>query len=290
MICELQKDAYSNAIALAGALKDHGTAQAVLAGTRPGTVIANRKSDPTALFVIAPDDQFAWGYLIGCSPTDAVTQELRDWFFENYCPEHGIGLAFLIVDAEDGDPIVGPFLQPRDLIRDRRAYYAHCGSSEEERKTIPADYDIREINEDLFSSGIEIPPQMLEYLEGTFGSRDAFLSQGFGSAAVRNNEAVSWCLTDSVLDHRAEISAETVESHQQKGLACAAISSVLETARHRGVTQIGGHCHPSHAAAVKTALKAGFEQQNDYVLYPVYVDLAEHAQLVDILANNAAND
>ena len=284
MIHVLQPRAYPSVALLAAGLRDQGMAQAILAGSRPGLVLANHEAKPTSLFIVAPEGEFSWTYVAGDPSDDAFNSEIRRWFFQTCCPENGIDFSFLAADSDDWDASVAAILAPRKPIRDRRLYYTSPQLPREWQDSVPEGYEIRRLNRDLFSSDVRIPTKVGEWLESNFGSREAFLRHGgLGAIATHEGEVVSWCLTDSVVGDRADIGVETVEPHQRKGLAYATTCLVLESALERGIRRVGWHCHAINVPSVKTATRAGFELQYEYVLYFFYVDLAKHEKLVEFV-------
>ena len=285
---ELTHSEYPLVISLAEGLKDQRMAQAILAGTRPGVVLANSKTEPVSLFIVAPEGKLAWTYLAGDPNDDAFNKAIRDWFIDVYCPEEGIAFAFLAVDSNDWDPSVVSILTPREPIRDRRLHYTNPPQPGEWRGSIPEGYEIRRLDRETLSTGIQMHEKVLEWLDNNFGSQEAFLGNGLGAIAIHKGEVVAWCLADSVVGNQADIGVETEEAHQRKGLAYATTCLVLEIALERGIHHLGWHCHAINIPSVKTAVKAGFEIQSEYVLYAMYIDIAKHSQLVEIVAKETS--
>ncbi|MBU1049430.1 GNAT family N-acetyltransferase [Candidatus Bipolaricaulota bacterium] len=284
MIHELRLEDYRGLRPLADGLKDQGMAQAVLAGTRPGIVIANCAMTPTSLFIVAPEGAFAWTYLAGDPSDGAFHAGIRDWFFNQFCPAKAIAFTFLAADSNDWDSSIVSILAPREPIRDRRLHYTNPSQSRAWRDSLPEGYEIRQLDRETLSSPIHVHETVLEWLDHNFGSQAAFLEHGLGAVAIYENEVVAWCLADSVVGDRADIGVETEEAHQRKGLAYATTCLVLEKARDHGINHVGWHCHAINTPSVKTATKVGFRFQSEYVLYPMYIDVGKHSQLVKIVA------
>ncbi len=274
---------------LADKLIDHGMAQAVLAGTRPGLVITNSKTTPTAMLIIAPEGAVAWTYLAGDPNDAAFNADIHDWFFNRFCSETGVVFTFLAADSSAWDPSIVSMLAPRKPIRDRRLHYTNPSHPRKWRESVPKGYGIRRLDRQALSTGVHMHEKVLEWLRSNFGSLDAFLEHGFGAVAICRDEIVAWCLADSVVENRADIGVETEEAHQRKGLAYATTCLAVEIARERGIGHLGWHCHAINTPSVKTATKARFELHSEYVLYPMYIDIAQHAQLTDLVAHEGAD-
>ena len=72
---------------LAAGLSNQGMALSVLAGVRPGIVVADSAMAPTAFCVGAPEGGFAWTYFAGDATNRAFLRALHSWIFE----EKGLG-------------------------------------------------------------------------------------------------------------------------------------------------------------------------------------------------------
>lgn len=83
MVQMLKPSEYGRCAASASGLQDQCMALAVLEGTRPGIVLANNDVDPSAVFIAAPEDGFAWTYLAGDPSDTTFGMELRRWWSMN---------------------------------------------------------------------------------------------------------------------------------------------------------------------------------------------------------------
>ena len=283
MIQLLESADYARVKRLVSELQDQSMALAVLDGTRPGIVLANSKVDPAAVFIAALEGSFAWTYLAGCTDDSTFNQDLNRWLFDEHSLGSDVAFSFLVCDNASWALALAAILRPRAVIPDRRLLYTCIQRPEPWHSAIPAGYSISSLDQDLFDSDVEIPEKVSQWFDHNFGSRAAFLSRGFGAAAVHDDQVVAWSFADSVVGDRADIGVETDEAHQRKGLAYCTTCLTLEQAFDRGLRQIGWHCHLINVPSVKTAEKAGFQLQREYPAYAVHFDVEKHAGLANVI-------
>ena len=290
----LKPHEYSTIEGLSVSLHDQGMALSVLAGVRPGVVVANHGKSPTTLLIAAPEGSFAWTYLAG-DPCDRVfRKELSAWLFD----ERGLGLdvafSFLACDRPEWEDTLSEILSPRTVIPDRRLHYECMSRPADWRNTVPDGYRIADVDQALLDSDADMHPRISQWMAANFGSTAGFLEHGVGAVAVHEDKIVGWILADSFVDGLSDIGGEIEEAHRRKGLARAATCRTLELALDRGAERIGWHCHAINVPSVKTAEAAGFGLKYAYTVYPIHFDPEKHEKLVGIIvgeyveAGNAA--
>ena len=284
MLTAIDPGSYASVRPVADGLHHHGMPLAVLAGMRPGMVLANDPDRPSALFIGAPEGRFAWTYFAGDASDQAFRDDVAKWLFE----ENGLGeepaFLFMASDSPDWDGVIRSFIDPRPAVPDLRINYVTAQRPAPWQNAVPEGYEIRPIDAALMASGIPLHDKLRDWFNANFGSVEGFLERGVGAVAVHDGAIVAWCLADSVVEGLADIGVETEPDHQRKGLAYACTCQTIETALDRGIERIGWHCHAINEPSVRTAEKAGFQEASRYLVYPVYIDVERHGRLMDVIA------
>ena len=282
----LPPDHYGLVSGLAKGLSDQGMALSILEGIRPGFVVVNDLSAPTALFMAAPEGGFAWTYLAGDSSDRPFLERLGAWVFDEKGLGEDVVFTFLTTDASAWEEMLPVFFGPRMVVPDERLHYeARSLPATSWRDRIPEDFDIVDVDRALLDSGIEVHPTVSEWFTNNFGSPEGFLEHGVGAVAVLQGKVVGWILADSFVGGLSDIGGEVVEEHRRKGLAFAATCRTVELALDKGAERVGWHCHAINLPSIKTAEAAGFEFKHSYTIYPVQFDPEKHGKLVDIIVD-----
>ena len=284
MLTTIDPSSYASVRPVADGLHHHGMPLAVLAEMRPGVVLANDLDHPTALFIGAPEGRFAWTYFAGDAGDQSFRDDVARWLFK----ENGLGeeaaFLFMASDSPDWDRVIRSFLAPRPAVPDLRINYVTTQRPAPWRDAVTEGYEIRPIDTAFMASGIPLHEKLRDWFAANFGSVGGFLEHGVGAVAVQNGAIVAWCLADSVVEGLADVGVETEPDHQRKGLAYACTCQTIETALDLGIERIGWHCHSINEPSVRTAEKAGFQEESRYLVYPVYIDAERHGRLMDVIA------
>ncbi len=98
-------------------------------------------------------------------------------------------------------------------------------------------------------------------------SCEAFLDTGIGYAVLHDGVVVSHCLPDCVMGNRAEVGVGTDDGFRRLGLGRAAASAAVNACLHRGIADVGWHCHASNAGSIGIAEAVGMRRQLEYFAY-----------------------
>ncbi|MGW0231390.1 GNAT family N-acetyltransferase [Actinopolymorpha singaporensis] len=112
-----------------------------------------------------------------------------------------------------------------------------------------------------------VPGHLRRWMEGNWGSKDRFLSHGFGAVALHGDAVASWSLADCVVGNRAEIGIHTAPEHRRRGLASQVAGAAVTLAFDQGVTEVGWHCNDDNLGSYRTAESVGFTLQRLYHLF-----------------------
>lgn len=276
---------YEQIRSLASGLQDQGMAQAVLQKARPGLVMTDDQSNPSALLIAAPEGAFAWTYLAGAPDSPQFLRDLNQWIFGEKGLGKNVEFSFLVCDRDLWEPSLATILKPRAVVSDRRLHYSAHHQVVGWEAAIPAGYRIVPIDQALISSGIALPAKVTEWITSNFVSKELFLEQGLGSVAIHDGKIVAWCLPDSVSGTGTDVGVETLEDHRRKGLAYCTTCQTLDQAFEKELSSVGWHCHVINTGSVKTAEKAGFELQYEYPAYVVHFDEEKHAKLAKMIGD-----
>lgn len=105
-----------------------------------------------------------------------------------------------------------------------------------------------------------------------WGSRENFLTRGFGfvTKALDRHEIVSWSLCDCVGDDACEIGIRTHTEFRQQGLATLRTAEVVDHVFTKNLRLVGWHCNIDNTVSQRTALRAGFAFERNYVTFVCY--------------------
>ena len=128
-------------------------------------------------------------------------------------------------------------------------------------KEIPEGYELKEIDEDLFSriEGRVVPRNF-------WSSSEEFLTKGKGYCLVKNGEAAAVAFSAACSSRQIDIGIETREAHRRKGLAAIAARKMAEYVLSIGKEPVWD-CNVTNAGSRATAERVGFEVVSQYAHY-----------------------
>ncbi len=128
---------------------------------------------------------------------------------------------------------------------------------------IPAaeEADIRLISAGMAS--LEHFDMIVEEVESTMGSLEAFLSLGFGAALVIKDRVCGFCTAEYVSGKECAIGIAVEEPFRRQGHAARMTALFLRECAKRGLTPFW-ECWKNNIPSVRTAERAGFELLAEY--------------------------
>ena len=241
---------------LVAGLSHQLSANAVLAGQMPGDVFVDDAARPTAALVQSPEGWFVAGdpgntrFVAGLRDrvTSALDAGARDFVLD-------FGAAAWAAHAHELAP-------ESTCITVARRHYVFSGLKSPTAQP-PAGYRLEPLTPTLLDR-CQVPDHVHGWISSNWGSVDAFVTRGFGAAAVRGSTVVSWSLADCVTAGRAEIGIHTAPEHRRRGLAAAVAATAVALALDRGLTDVGWHCNDDNVGSYRTAETVGFALERRY--------------------------
>jgi len=142
--------------------------------------------------------------------------------------------------------------------------YHYPNPSEQAIKSING-FDVVNIDRSFFNSSYQNSEMVLETIEQTWNSTDAFLKSGFGTAVIHvsDSSVAAFCVTEHVTKTSAEFSIETMPEFQQKGLATLAGANMLSLCSQQSKDAYW-YCTPDNKASMHLAEKLGFKHKSSF--------------------------
>ncbi len=239
--------------------------QAVIQGGNPGRVFVDDLQKPAAALVWMP-----FGYLfLGGDPMNPVVENRLPAVLTNrLIPEsHAVGNRgfVLMVDRETWEPRLDAVTGSRSLVKTyRRPFRFNAMRFEQWRnwkERVPQGFSIRRIDETLLQN-----PDLQAEIRSTWSHPGDFLRKGFGFAALRGSELVSYCHTVCVSLNAVEVSVRTLQDHWRQGLASLVTAAFLEHCLKVG-KRPNWECWWDNQPSIALGGRMGFDPMEDYPVY-----------------------
>jgi len=239
---------------------------AVLAGTCPGRVLVDDPQRPSAGCVLTPEVLC----VAGDAGNDEFCSSLGEWLQNPQAlgmPAWHVVMVFPSPRwAEQLDRIAGDY----PVARLARRHYLCDGPDGLPDLPKPDGAVLRRIDHEFLDDDSLVKPQHIEnWIRSNWRSRADFLESGFGVATVCGNQVAAWSIADCVVDGVCEIGIHTAPDWRRKGLGSFTANSAVRLAFSLGLESVGWHCHETNVASSRTAGKAGFTLEREYVEYTI---------------------
>ena len=247
----------------------------ILDGLTPGYVFADDPAAPSTAFIGYEDHLF----LAGKPNVTDFNRGLRTYLMDTLFPEaQAAGQIIFILqsDSKEWDQPVEDLLAGRYPILWMRQYYEAASLLAEPEAYLQPEFCLRPVDGELLSHPhLENIDELREELCSERPSVEDFLKKSFGFCIQREDEIVSWCLSEYNTGDRCEVGIATREQYQRRGLGTAAALALVKQALAQGYHRIGWHCWKSNLPSAGLAQKAGFAYVEDYPVSACFLNLAE---------------
>ncbi len=280
MLDEVSGDAYEAVRPLFAGLERHLIVDAVLEGLSPGRVYVDDPARPRAAFLSSPE-----GHFLGGDPGDgAFARELHRLIFDTLFDGDAGSAAgdrldslYVVCSSESWVPHLTTIMAGRTPLAEERLYYEFVRPRIDWRAALPDDIALRQVDAALLArTDLQNHAAVAGWVEGNWGTVDAFLARGVGCCLVHGDAIASWSLADCAVGARCEIGIETNPAYRRRGLATLVTAATVETCLARGLSRIGWHCWERNLGSRGVAERVGFARSAAYTMYWCLADEARH--------------
>jgi RimJ/RimL family protein N-acetyltransferase len=211
-------------------------------------------------------------YLVGRPDGERACGELNTLFTGTIAPQalsRGVNGFVLHCHSDDWQPVIEAALAPYKPTRYPRHYYELTAPPDPSwRERLPAGYTLRRVDEALLANEALVHHgRLAAEVVSEGGTTEDFLRQRFGFCLLQDDELAGWCLSEFNSDQRCEVGIETIETHQRQGVATSVGHALAEHAFAHGLRAIGWHCWAGNTPSIATALRLGYQKQQEYAIY-----------------------
>jgi len=280
MIRELKKRDYEKVRPLFEELEWNLITSAVIEGTSPGRVYADRVEGPRTAFMCTVEGY----YLAGHYDNDEFNTSLNKIIFERIFVgdtvrrgETDVAIGFHPDSWKEKMPII---FQGRIPLTTARRHYV-CTESKVDHwmDHVPKGVQVQRIDEKLLRTPqLEIPEHVTGWMKTNWGSISDFMEKGFGFCTLHDKRIVSWSIADCVSGKACEIGIHTREDYRRQGLATLTVAAAVDYFLSSGFRQVGWHCDEYNLGSIGVAEKVGFKLERKYIQYYACANEAHHLE------------
>jgi len=280
MIHELNKRVYERVRPLFEELKWNLITSAVIEGTSPGRVYADRVKDPRTAFMCTVEGY----YLAGYDNNEEFNTSLNKLIFERLFvgdtvrrDETDVAMGFHPDSWKERMPII--FQGRIPLITARRHYVCTELKVDHWNDHVPRGFQVQRIDEKLLRTPqLKIPEHVTGWMKTNWSSISDFMKKGFGFCTLHDKRIVSWSLADCVSGNACEIGIHTHEDYRRQGLATLTAAATVDHALSSGFREVGWHCDEYNIGSIGVAERVGFELERKYIQYYACGNEAHHLE------------
>jgi RimJ/RimL family protein N-acetyltransferase len=280
MIHELKKRNCEKVRPLFKELEWNLITNAVIEGTSPGRVYADRVKDPRTAFMCTVEGY----YLAGYDNNDEFNTSLNKLIFAKIFAgdtvrrdETDVAIGFHPDSWKEKMSVIFQGRVP--LTTARRHYVCTELKVAHWRDHVPKDFQVHRIDEKLLRTPhLEIPEHVAGWLKTNWGSISDFMKKGFGFCTLHDKRIVSWSIADCVSGNACEIGIHTREDYRRQGLATLTAAATVDHALSSGFKHVGWHCNEYNFGSIGVAEKVGFKLERKYIQYYACANGAHHLE------------
>ncbi len=242
----------------------------VVAGNNSGRVWVDDPADP-GLAIVWSDGLQDFYFMGSCIDSTNIGQlkSFIDGPLINFLKAKRLNYFEFSSDREELYPDIFKILSDREIESNLQfVYKSKPGSQRDGSITFPESYYLHYIDRSFISSitndlTVKNPEFLIEYINQFWGSKENFLNLGYGTAAVYENEIVSFTITSALYRQTFSLGVETLKQHRRKGLAAALAKVLQETLYAKGFS-VWWDCMDTNTASQKTAESTGLIFDHNY--------------------------
>ncbi|MEK8213434.1 GNAT family N-acetyltransferase [Paenibacillus sp. FSL L8-0463] len=239
----------------------------VLNGEMPGEVKVNSAEHPDAVLIETSETILLAGNAGDTDFNKEITGELDFW--NNVTPD----------SAEWRDKI--PAIHPNRFIREYTRYKYSLSSREfiHPELSLPEGYVMEPVNlKDLKQQNYGNADRILEWAQA-WGSEERFEEGGCGCYIRKENQIVSWSLSDCSAGDVIAVGIHTDALFRKLGLAKKVVAGVVQLCFDKGYNRVEWLCVSSNAGSRAIAEGLGFKKENEYASFSSYPPIENQRDL-----------
>lgn len=237
----------------------------VLEDSMEGRVWGNNLERPS--FAVVWNEYQKGFQLMGAALEKSEYDNLRS-FFESeifqLLQEKDINYFECGADSDELANVLLEIFKDKDMDSAQQKVFA-LKQPPKEGKKVNDIYEIVAIDNSFFEREFDNIQYVKEEIESTWRSRDAYLKNGYGYAAVINNHIVSRALITCLYRRHDNVGVDTITEHRKKGISTLLVYKTLLEADKRNRMCIWD-CTEDNVASERTARKVGFELERTYTI------------------------
>jgi RimJ/RimL family protein N-acetyltransferase len=278
MIHELKKRDYQKIKPLFKELGWNLITSAVIEGTTPGRVYADRAEDPRTAFMCTVEGYYLAGYDNNDEFNTSLNKLILGSIFAGDTvrrDETDVAIGFHPGSWKEKMPTI--FQGRIPLTTARRHYICTELKADRWQDHVPKGFKVQRIDEKLLQTAqLEIPEHVTGWMKTNWGSISDFMKKGFGFCTLHDKRIVSWSIADCISGNACEIGIHTREDYRRQGLATLTAAAAVDYSLSSGFRQVGWHCHEYNLGSIGVAEKVGFKLERKYIQYYACANEAHH--------------
>ncbi len=246
----------------------HFVVTAMGVGNSPALVWADDLHEPTSAIIWDKGHSLYFG---GDAHNTDFNEVIKSYFIDNLIPEarqRALGILKFYFANDDWRGVLASILPNLPIEEWGRALYRLIPSPGiVPEPPLPPRMQIHLIDE-VFLQQKSLPNiyLLIEEIESCWTSLEHFTDQGFGYCVVDESAGVvSWCTSEYVSPGVCGIGIETLQSHQEQGLATAAAHAFAHHAARLN-WQAYWDCWQNNIPSNRVAEKISFQKVTDYTI------------------------
>lgn len=262
------------------AIKDYGRVRPLFEGLRYNLVVDSCLDGNTPAWVYANDlrdPHTAWMWnrmdsmlLAGRTDDDAVNQALATLIAGKVIPDarkRQIPELSLHYDPQAWESKLDIVLPGRSPLQALRRYYTFSHIKVDWRRMLPADCEMRRMDEQLLADArLENIQQVVGWVRSFWPTQRDFLDTGFGFCLLEGQAIASWCLSVYASGIHFELGLATTLRYRGRGFATLTAAACVEHCAARGLVP-HWHCWEDNLPSIRVAEKVGFVDPTQYTVY-----------------------
>jgi RimJ/RimL family protein N-acetyltransferase len=255
----------------------------VLEGIYPGSVYVENIEHPDAAVLttfIENETNGVWAFLAGNPGNNNFNQSLNRAIYDRRVISMETPVVLFTCDTQAWDDYIPAVMAPGRPIRVPRCHFLCREVSYNWRDAIPYGYTMLRMSDNLRRiPGLEIPEDVSATLDKwCAAAKECFQDYGFviidetGSTPL----IACWATVDFIAHGFGDIGFFTQTHYRRRGLGTIVTAATLEHGFANGLSHVNWTCDADNQASLRTAKKLGLERIDDYMMYVLILDPAQH--------------